>query len=71
MSLASLIVKRVSGSLKLASRRTNLNDKLRDTNTVDLQDPRFTKEQFAKLTAKPTGAEYSADRLAGDPRFRR
>lgn len=71
MSFASLIVKRVTGSLKLGSPRTKLKGKLRDTKIADLQDPRFTKDQFEKLMAKPMETERSAGQIAEDPRFRR
>ena len=76
MSFASLIV-RVTGSLKLGSRRTKLNypsredGKRRDTNIADLHDPRFTRDQFERLMAKPMETECSAGRIAIDPRFRR
>lgn len=71
MSFASFIVKRVTRSHKLGSSRTTLNGKLRDTIIADLQDPRFTKDQFEKLMAKPMSAAHSAGQIAGDLRFRR
>lgn len=70
MSFASRILSRVTGSLKLGSPGNKLNDRLRDPNIADLRDPRFTKEQSQKLMSKSTGAEHSAGRIAGDPRFR-
>jgi hypothetical protein len=71
MSFASVMVKKVTGSLKLGSSRTTLNGKLRDTNIADMQDPRFTKDQFEKLRAKPTETERSEGQITEDPRFRR
>jgi hypothetical protein len=77
MSFASFIVRKVTGSLKFGTPRTKLEDpwhedgKLRDTNIAVLHNPRFTKEQFEKLTAKSTAAEHSAGQIAGDLRFRR
>ena len=71
MSFVSRIVRKVTGSLKSGSPRTNLNDKLRDTNIADLRNPRFTKDQFQNLMAKSTGAEHSAGQTSGKPRFRR
>jgi hypothetical protein len=70
MSFASLIVKRVTGSLKLGSPRTKLKGKLRDTKIADLQNPRFTRDQFEKLKTKSTGAEQSAGRSPGGLCFR-
>jgi len=55
----------------LGSPRTKLKGKLRDTKIADLQDPRFTKDQFEKLMAKPMETERSAGQIAEDPRFRR
>jgi len=77
MSFASFIVRRVTGSLKFGPRlakpkdRSHEGDKLRDTNIVDLRDPRFTRDQFEKLMTKSKGAEHPAGQIAGDPRFRR
>lgn len=71
MSFASLIVRRVTGTLKLSSPRTKLNRKLRDTNIADLQDPRFTKDQFAKLAAKSTRGEHPAAQISEDLGSRR
>jgi hypothetical protein len=73
MSFASFIVRRVTGSLKFGLRRTKLqypsheDGKLRDNKTAVLPNPRFTKDQFEKLMAKPMSAEHSAGQLAGDP----
>jgi len=71
MSFASLLVRRVTGSLKLGSRRTKLDGKLHDTNIVDLHDPRYTKDQFEKLMARSNGADHSAGQIARGPRLRR
>ena len=71
MSFASRILRRVIGSLKLGSPRTNFNDKLRNAKTADLRSPRFTKDQFQNLMAKSTGAVHSAGQTSGKPRFRR
>lgn len=71
MSFASRIITRVTGSLKLGSPPVKLNGKLRAPNIADLQDPRFTKDQFEKLKAKSAGAGHSTGQTAGEPRFRR
>ena len=77
MSFASFIVRKVTGSLKFGTRRIKLEDpshedgKLRDSSIAVLHNPRFTKEQFEKLTAKSTGVEHSAGQVDGDSRVRR
>ena len=65
MSLVSVIARTVTRRLKLGSRPTepayqpNENVKLRHTNIANLRDPRFTKDQWDKLMAKPR-AQYLA-----------
>lgn len=59
MSLTSVIARTVTRSLKLGSRPTkpayqpNEYVKLRHTSITNLRDPRFTKDQWDKLMAKP------------------
>ena len=66
MSLASVIARTVTRSLKLGSRPTepdyqpNEYVKLRHTNVTNLQDPRFTKDQWSKLMAKAASAKHPA-----------
>lgn len=77
MSFASLMVKRVTESLKLGSQRAKLKypsheeGKLRGANISDLRDPRFTRDQLEKLMTQSTSAEHSAGWIAGESRFRR
>jgi hypothetical protein len=64
MSLASIIARTVTKSLRFGSRPTephyqpNKHVKLRQTNITNLQDPRFTKDQWDKLMAKAASAEH-------------
>ena len=66
MSLVSVIARTVTRSLKLGSRPTepdyqpNEYVKLRHTNITNLQDPRFTKDQWGKLTAEAARAKLPA-----------
>jgi hypothetical protein len=63
MSLASAIARTVTRSFKLGSRPTEPDDqrndcvKLRHANITNLQDPRFTKDQWDKLMAKAASAK--------------
>jgi hypothetical protein len=67
MSLVSVIARTVTRSLKLGSRpsepdhQTNEYAKLRHTNMSNLQDPRFTKDQWDKLMAKAASAKHLAN----------
>jgi hypothetical protein len=59
MSLISVMARTVTRNLKFGSRPTEPDSqpneyvKLRQTNIRNLQDPRFTKDQWYKLMAKP------------------
>jgi hypothetical protein len=67
MSLVSVIARTVTRSLKLGSRPTEPDSqpneyvKLRHTNATNLQDPRFTKDQWDKLMAKAASAKHLAN----------
>ena len=67
MSFISAIARTVTRSLKLGSRPTepdcqpNERVKLRYTNITNLQDPRFTKDQWDKLMAKAANAKHLAN----------
>jgi len=66
MSLVSVIARTVTRSLKLGSRPTepdyqpNEYVKLRHTNVTNLQDPRFTKDQWAKLMGEAASTKHPA-----------
>jgi hypothetical protein len=66
MSLVSVIVRTVTRSFKLDSRpiepnyQPNEYVKLRHTNIRYLQNPRFTKDQWAQLMAKAASARHLA-----------
>jgi hypothetical protein len=66
MSLVSIIARTVTRSLKLGSRptepdyRPNEYVKLRHTNITNLQNPRFTKDQWDNLMAKAASANHLA-----------
>jgi hypothetical protein len=67
MSLVSVIARTVTRSLKFGSRpkepdyQPNKYVKLRLTNITNLQDPRFTKDQWNKLMAKAASAKHLAN----------
>jgi hypothetical protein len=54
MSFTTVIVRTVTGSLKLIAWHIKPRQeiKLRERKTADLRDPRFTKEQLEKLRAE-------------------
>jgi hypothetical protein len=64
MSFISAIARTVTRSFKLGSRPTepdyqsNEYVKLRHTNITNLQDPRFTKDQWDNLMAKAASANH-------------
>ena len=66
MSLVSVIARTVTRSLKLVSRPTEPNYqpneyvKLRHTNITNLQNPRFTKDQWDKLMSEAASAKHLA-----------
>ncbi len=66
MSLVSVMARTVTRSLKLGSRATepeyqpNEYVKLRHTKITNLQDPRFTKDQWDKLMARAASAKHLA-----------
>ena len=66
MSFISAIARAVTRSLKLGSRPTepdyqpNERVKLRHTNITNLQDPRFTKDQWDQLMSKAVSAKASS-----------
>ena len=66
MSLISVIARTVTRSFKLGSRpiepnyQPNEYVKLRHTNITNLQDPRFTKDQWDNLMAKAANTKLLA-----------
>jgi len=64
MSLMSVIARKVTGSLKLGSRPTepdyqpNEFVKLRRTSITNLQNPRFTRDQWDNLMANAASAKH-------------
>jgi hypothetical protein len=66
MSLVLAIARAVTRSLKLGSRPTepdyqpNEYVKLRHTNVTNLQDPRFTTDQWGKLMREAASAKHPA-----------
>lgn len=62
MSFATVVVRTVTGSLKLVASRINpkRDVKLSETKSAVLQNPRFTKEQLENLRAQAGSTDHPA-----------